>query len=184
MKLLFSSVEPILEIVDGDCLIVKENYNYKFYFQVNGEKKLIEKAKTIKIYRNVGDYAVVMDYADMKQRDGDIQFIKFLLTVFSTSEVKSYLNNALNILSFVDNKWDATIIQNLISFKPIQDTNILRVSFIDYFEEKEKNYCLSLLESGLSKTEAFRKIKEEYPFVFSKALRLFKRDNPNLSIYE
>ena len=146
MKLLFSSVESIPEIFDGDCLIIKDSYNYKFYFQVNGEKKLIEATKTIKIYRNIGDSAVVMDYADMKPLNGDIHFIRFLLTVFSSPEVNSYLNNALDILSFVDNKWDATIIQNLISYKPAQDTNILRVSFVDYFEEKEKNYCLNLLE--------------------------------------
>ena len=184
MKLLFSSAGTVPEIFDGDCLIIKDKYNYKFYFQVNGEKKLIETAKTIKIYRNIGNSAVVLDYADMKQRNGDMQFIKFLLTVFSSPEVNSYLNNALNILLFVDNKWDATIIQNLISFKPAQDTNTSRVSFVDYFDEKEKNDCLSLLESGLSKTEAFRTLKENCPLAFSKALRLFKRDNPNLSIYE
>lgn len=184
MKILFSSVEPVPEISDGDCLIVKDSYYYKFFFQVNGEKKLIETAKTIKIYRSIGDSAVVMDYADIRQRNGDIQFLKFLLTVFSTPEVNSYLNNALDILAFVDNKWDATIIQNLISYKPAQNTKIPMASFIDYFEEREKNYCLKLLGSGLSKTLAFRKMKEEFPIVFSKALRLFKRDNPNLSIYE
>lgn len=184
MKLLFSSVEHIPEIFDGDCLIVKDNYNYMFYFQINGEKKLIETAKTIKIYRNIGESTVVIDYADMKQLNGDIQFIKFLLTVFSTPEVKSYLNNALNILSFADNKWDAAIIQNLISYKPAQVSTIHRMSFIDYLGEKEKVFCVNLLESGLSPKEAFRKIKDEYPSVFSKALKLFKRDNPNLSIFD
>lgn len=184
MKILFSSVESIPEIFDGDCLIVKDSYNYKFYFQVNGEKKLIETAKTIKIYRDIGDHVIIMDYTDMKKRNGDIHFIKFLLTVFSGSVVNSYLNNALDILSFVDNKWDATIIQDLIAFKSAQDINSYRESFIDYFEEKEKKYCIDLLESGLSKADAFRKIREEYPIVFSKALRLFKCDNPNLSIYE
>lgn len=185
MRIFFSSTNIVPSLFDGDVLIVRENYEYKFYYCYNKDIKLIESIKTIKSLHFISDYEIVLDYSDMNQRHGNLYALDFLLTVFRNPIVVSFIKNAIDISLYNDDKWDVSLIQKLISTRyDHEKSSSIKESFVDYLEKKVIDYFKLQINNGDTKSDAFRKTKRMFPYEFSTALRLFKRDYPERSIYE
>lgn len=185
MKILFSCNDIPSGVIDGDAVIVRENYIFSFYYVVKSGCKLIETAKTIKFIKESVKSLLIFEYTDLMPRKGTQEYLSFFIGIFKKKATIDFLRNALDILLYKEDKWDVSILQSMaLAEKLAVDGPEQKLSFIDFLDKHTKEYFHEQIRKGRTASEAYRIIKTKYPRAFSQSLKQFKVAFPEKSIYD
>ena len=135
---------------------------------------------------------ILLRFDPVNGRNGNVRLLKWLSSVFQRPEVKAFFNEAVRISTFKESRWDAKVLADLYSLSPIQQEphqtsrQIMAPAkaFIDYFGDTIKDEYYELIATGLKQSEAFKRLKSSHPRDFTKAFKLFKKENPEKTIYD
>ena len=151
---------------------------------VQSECKLIEKVKTIKFMKGSIKFEIVFEYSNLVPRKGNQKVLQFLMDIFKRETTVAFLQNALDILRYNDDKWDVSILQSLLFAEQFTEEKSKRTSFVDFLNNQAKDFFYKQIDNGSPISEAFRHTKATYPLFFTQALKQFKVAYPEKSIYD
>jgi hypothetical protein len=184
MKILFSCTGIPTDVNDGDVAIVKEDYFFHFYYVVLSKCRLIETVKTIRFMQGNVKYGVVFDYSDFNPRNGIHEQLRFFINIFKKRTTVDFLQNALDILLYKEDKWDVSLLQSMAFAEECIDEKVIMYSFVDFLDEQAKNFFNKQIERGCTVSDAYRLTKTTYPIVFAQSVKRFKAVYPEKSIYD
>ena len=185
MKILFSCTDIPSGVIDGDAVIVRENYIFNFYYVVESECKLIETTKTIKFIKENVKSQIIFEYSDLMPRKGIQEYLSFFIGIFKKKTTIDFLQNALDILLYKDDKWDVSVLQSMaLAEILVVDIPDQKLFFIDFLDKHTKEYFHEQKRKGRTASEAYRLIKTKYPRAFLQSLKQFKVAFPEKSIYD
>lgn len=145
----------------------------------------------VKLY-NMGANMLLFSFDGVKKRYGDIHQIEALAKVFSAAPLHRFMKNALDILTYRCDGWDAKLFVDINNLNAASNSVVIEKvdvtpkgnrMFIDYFDLGIKELILNLQSENLSRREIYTKIKTLKPKEFRLALKMFLTDNPNSNIY-
>ncbi len=184
MKILFSCTGIPTLVEEGDVIIVKDEFFFHFYYVVQSECKLIEKVKTIKFMQGCIKYGIVFENSNLVPRKGDKEILQFLMNIFKRESTVAFLQNALEILRYNEDKWDVSILQSLLFAEQFTEEKSRKTSFVDFLNNQAKDFFYKQIDNGSPISDAYRSTKATYPIIFTQALKEFKIAYPEKSIYD
>lgn len=184
MKILFSRIGIPKDVNEGDVVILKDDYFFCFYYVSISECRLVEKVKSIKFIKGNVNYGIVFEYCDLKPRKGNKELLCFFRDVFKRKMTVKYLQNALDILLFKEDKWDVSLLQSIIYADEKLEEKVNKQSFVDFLDEQTKDFYNKQMDNGKSVSDAYRLTKASFPKAFAQSLKRFKAAYPEKSIYE
>lgn len=138
---------------------------------------------------------LLFSFDGINRRKGDVSSLELLSEAFADDPLHSFIQNALDILTFRQDYWDIQLFLDIHSLSPITISDEKRMKsiteiyeqvpmFINYFDSEMKNLFYELQSENLTMREIYTKIKKLKPKDFRKAMRNFLMENPDSNIYK
>lgn len=148
------------------------------------ELKLLEKcpiAKTSNFETNI-----IFQYDSILGRRGDVDVISNLISLFNSEQIKAFLHESIDILHYDADTFSTECLFKIYSLcgKSLDSERTDEYVFVRFFNKKLKDQYNTLQENGLSIQDTYRKLKSANTNDFSKALKSFKKEFPNITIYD
>ncbi len=138
---------------------------------------------------------LLFSFDGISKRNGKIDVLESFLQVFRQETLLSFLQNAINILSYRCDQWDIEVFMKINSLTPIdihntttQNRNALSSDcstvFVTYFNDILKTKYLELQSKERPLREIYTELRNLYPQEFRLSMSKFLSENPNLTIYD
>lgn len=134
-------------------------------------------------------------YDGASLRHGNLALLQKLFLVFE-GNAHDFFQNAIGILTYKEDCWDAQIFQSFHksvhileeslsnNVRPHVEDPFMRLLFLNYLEEPLKREFCDLINQGLEPKQAYATLRANHSVDFYKALEIFLRDNPTRTIYD
>lgn len=134
-------------------------------------------------------------YDGASLRHGNLAILQKLILVFE-GKARDFFQNAVSILTYQDDCWDAQIFQSFHEsariLKESLSNNVqahveepfMHLLFLNYFEEPLKRDFYDLISQGLEVKQSYATLRANHGKDFYKALENFLKDNPTRTIYD
>lgn len=139
---------------------------------------------------------LVFSFDGLHKRYGNVALIKQLQECFIEKTIVDFFNNAIDIILYKTDFWDASLLGQLYStcnnsinqdvIKPsvIQTTGDYPSVFAKYLDETLMNLLTQCLDEGYVLKDAYKLLREKEPGLFRVALLEYLAENPNGTIYD
>lgn len=140
---------------------------------------------------------LLFSFDGIHKRKGNVTFLNQLLSCFREKVIIDFFENAVNILDYRCDSWDASLFpkffspnQELVKIKHIEVTNTQTLHrsypsvFSKYLSEELLNELKVSINEGNTLKEAYGVIRNKHPKLFRKALMKFLIENPNGTIFD
>ena len=145
---------------------------------------------------NLNANTLLFHFDGISKRSGDIQKLKVLNSIFCEPPLCDFFKNAIDILSYKCDFWNASVFYKIHTNTPIPvlditnsknrvgNVDVNRPLFWEYFNEDIQNTFFVERVEKKSLKSIYKAIREKHPNDFRQALKQFLEDNPNASIYD
>lgn len=178
--------DAVAAVTLGDVIITKSAQGYSFYIVLEDGMKCVETVDSLKIIACLSGAHMVFSMQPLAERHGDKKVLYALSEVFRNELLRNFIINAIDILSYKTDMWDAHNI-SAIYLMPTKENGASpcnQQKFTDYLPTNLKELSRNLVEQGKSRQEALKIIKEKNHKDFISAYSLFKKDHPEKTIIE
>ena len=148
--------------------------------------KCVETVDSLKIIACPSGTHRVLAMQPLAERYGDKKVLYALSEVFRNECLRNFIINAIDILSYKTDMWDAHNISAIYMMPTKEDGSspCKRQKFTDYLPTNLKDLFRNLVKQGKSRQEALKIIKEKNHKDFMSTYNLFKKDHPEKTIME
>lgn len=134
-------------------------------------------------------------YDGASLRHGNLALLQKLILAFEGS-AHDFFQNAIGILTYQEDCWDAQIFQSFHEGAHILEKSLsnnvrshvgepfMRLLFLNYLEEPLKREFCDLINQGLDPKQSYATLRTNHSVGFYKALERFLKDNPTSTIYD
>ena len=178
----------------GDLIVVSSPGNLFQLLVVRvSEIQIIDSVVINRVFTVASRDSILLRHDPVNGRAGNVRALKWFTTVFKRPEVKAFFEEAVKICTYKESRWDAKVVADLYSLSPIPpvegvhdhpSSSYTFKRFIDYFGDAMRAEYDEMISKGMNPATVFRYIKKNNAQAFSKAFRLFKKENPGKTIYD
>lgn len=137
---------------------------------------------------------LVFSFDGLRKREGRLDVLNKLCMLFEDNLLKSFFLNAVDILSYKNDMWNASVISCLLECS-CAETNMAKDTSIEYGPSNQQKFLAYLSDqsrilffemqsSGKSLREIYQIIRTNYSDDFRTSLKKFLSDHPNSTIYD
>ena len=140
---------------------------------------------------------LLLSFDGLHKRKGNITLLNQLTTCFREKVIFDFFENAIDILEYNCDSWDASLFpkffspnQEFVKLKSVE-LNITHPNntsypsvFSKYLSDELLTQLITYLKEGKTLKDAYNVIREKHPELFRKALMKFLIENPNGTIFD
>lgn len=136
---------------------------------------------------------LLADFNGIVGRKGNKDYLNHLKKVFESTLINALIQNALDILNYRVDSWDAKVLMGLYHsgrcssetlFSGPSSPEIPKLLFYQFMSMDLYELFQSSFKKSHSIELGFREVKQKYPKEFSKAIQAFKLKYPNNNIFD
>lgn len=131
----------------------------------------------------------LFSFCNTAGRSGKIEVLTLLTSVFHSEQVKNVLDNAINILTYKEDRWNCFYFNSLLlnlQTRDLEVDNSERVLplFYDYLPIDTKQYFDKIyVDKTKSLRDVFMAVRNKYNKEFVEAMQNYHKTYPNKTIY-
>lgn len=134
-------------------------------------------------------------YDGASLRHGNLSLLRNLALVFE-GYAHDFFQNAVSILTYQEDCWDARIFQSFHEgahiheeplskdVQPSVEEPFMRLLFLNYLEEPLRREYRELIDQNIEPKQAYATLRANHSVDFYKALEIFLKDHPTSTIYD